>query len=168
MLLVVASASIDSASHRAPGATEEGIVELLRAQGHRVTAPRRLLIRSLIDAGGHRTADELAADVQRRAPDVHISTIYRNLEELERLGVIEHAHLGHGAATYHLSTAAHGHLVCESCGRIIEIPQRLFQSFVHRVEATYEFTIDPHHFAMVGRCASCRGGAPPHDGSPPR
>jgi Fur family ferric uptake transcriptional regulator len=155
----VAPVSIDDASHRSPAVTEEAIVELLRSQGHRVTAPRRLLIRSLIEAGGHRTADELAADVQAQAPDVHISTIYRNLEELERLGVIEHAHLGHGAATFHLSTVAHGHLVCESCGRTIEVPQQLFRALAEQVELTYAFTIDPHHFAMVGRCEHCRGEA---------
>jgi Fur family transcriptional regulator, ferric uptake regulator len=133
----------------------EEIVEVLRAQGHRVTTPRRFLIRCLIEAGGHRTADELAAEVQSRAPDVHISTIYRNLEELERLGVIEHAHLGHGAATYHLATFPHGHLVCSNCGQTIEVPDTLFGPLARRVNIDYGFTIDPHHFAMVGRCTNC-------------
>jgi Fur family transcriptional regulator, ferric uptake regulator len=139
--------------------SEESILELLRSQGHRVTTPRRLLIRSLIEAGDHRTADELAETVQHQAPDVHISTIYRNLEELERLGVIEHAHLGHGAATYHLSAAAHGHLVCETCGKTIEIPQTLFMPLVRDVIREYGFAIDPHHVAMVGRCAECTASA---------
>jgi Fe2+ or Zn2+ uptake regulation protein len=131
------------------------IVDVLRSQGHRVTTPRRFLIRCLIEAGGHRTADELAAEVQSRAPDVHISTIYRNLEELERLGVIEHAHLGHGAASYHLASLPHGHLVCSECGKTIEVPDGLFAPLARRVRVDYGFTIDPHHFAMVGRCSSC-------------
>ncbi|HWD23836.1 MAG TPA: Fur family transcriptional regulator [Acidimicrobiales bacterium] len=135
--------------------SEDEIVEFLRAQGHRVTIPRRLLIRSLLEADDHRTVDELALDVQRQAPDVHISTIYRNLEELERLGVIVHSHLGHGASTYHLSTVTHGHLLCEECGKTIEIPQELFAPLVRRVRNEYQFAIDLHHFAMVGRCGEC-------------
>ena len=66
---------------------------------------------------GHRTAEELGAEVQAIAPDVHMSTIYRNLDDLERLGVVVHAHLGHGPATYHLAAGAHGHFVCEAVRR---------------------------------------------------
>ncbi len=67
---------------------------MLRESGGRVTTSRRILLRCLFEESPHRTAEELAAEVQRVAPDVHISTIYRNLEELERLGIIVHAHLG--------------------------------------------------------------------------
>ena len=137
----------------------EDVIALLRSRGQRVTTSRRELVRALVEAGGHRTPDELAAIVHGRAPDVHISTIYRNLEELERLGVIEHAHLGHGAATYHLSTIAHGHLVCETCGATIEVSQSLFDTLVKRAKSEYRFTIDPHHFAMVGECSACAASA---------
>ncbi len=129
---------------------------LVRQHGGRVTSSRRLLLRALFDAGGHRTAEELAGEVQRQAPDVHLSTIYRNLEELERLGVIAHAHLGHGPATYHLATTAHGHLVCEDCGVMIEAPDELFAGLARSVDTRFQFTIDPHHFAVLGRCARCR------------
>jgi len=88
-----------------------------------VTTPRRLLVRCLFEASGHRTAEELAAEIQAHAPDVSISTVYRNLEELERLGVVVHSHLGHGPATYHLATAAHGHLVCRKCQTQVEIAE---------------------------------------------
>jgi Fur family ferric uptake transcriptional regulator len=71
----------------------------LRATGGQVTTARRLLLRSLFGSPRHRTAEDLTAEIQPEAPDVHISTVYRNLEELERLGVVTHAHLGHGPAT---------------------------------------------------------------------
>jgi Fur family ferric uptake transcriptional regulator len=143
-----------------PAADLDEAVELyvseLRARGHRVTTPRRLLLRSLLEAGGHRTVDELTADVQSLAPDVHLSTIYRNVEELERLGMIEHAHLGHGAATYHLANVAHGHLVCRVCGTIIEVPDGFFATLAERAQDEYDFAVDPHHFATIGICARCR------------
>lgn len=146
---------IDQSAHQA---ALDSVLDLLRAQGHRVTTSRRILIQSLIEAGGHRTAEELAAEVHGRAPDVHLSTIYRNLEELERLGVIEHAHLGHGAATYHLAAVSHGHLACSKCGVTIEVPNEIFQSLRRDAKAKYGFAIDPLHFAMLGLCASCAAG----------
>lgn len=137
------------------GQALEEILDLLRAGGHRVTNPRRLLIRSLLEAGGHRSAEQLAEEIQRDAPDVHISTIYRNLEELQRVGAIEHVHLGHGPATYHVVGAAHGHLVCSECGMILEVPGSLFGQLGDVLRDSYGFSIDPHHAALVGRCAEC-------------
>jgi Fe2+ or Zn2+ uptake regulation protein len=135
--------------------TVEGVLDIVRKQGGRITSSRRLLLRALFDSPGHHTADDLAAEVQKQAPDIHLSTIYRNLEELERLGVIVHAHLGHGPATYHLAASAHGHFVCEECGRMIEAPDALFGGLAHEAQTKFGFTIDPHHFAMLGRCADC-------------
>jgi Fur family transcriptional regulator, ferric uptake regulator len=135
--------------------TVEGVLDLVRKQGGRVTSSRRLLLRALFEAQGHHTAEDLAAEVQKQAPDIHLSTIYRNLDELERLGVIVHAHLGHGPATYHLAATAHGHFVCEECGNMIEAPDALFRGLAKEAKARFGFTIDPHHFAMLGRCADC-------------
>lgn len=82
----------------------EEVLDRLRETGGRATTSRRILLQCLFAEGPHRTAEELAEEVQRVAPDVHLSTIYRNLDELERLGVVVHAHLGHGPATYHLAS----------------------------------------------------------------
>jgi len=140
-----------------PGAatTLDEALEIVRRQGGRVTSSRRLLLEALFDNREHRTAEELAIEVQSHAPDVHLSTIYRNLEELERLGVVVHAHLGHGPATYHLVTSGHGHFVCEACGAMFEVPERLFSGLARTASASYGFVIDPHHFAVLGRCERC-------------
>ena len=148
-------AATGSASGQAEPDSVEGVLRLLRSQGGRITTSRRLLLRCLFEGGAHRTAEELAAEVQSSAPDVHLSTIYRNLDELERLGVVVHAHLGHGPATYHLATETHGHLVCQSCGAMLEAPQDLFGALALAAERDYGFTIDPRHFAVIGHCAAC-------------
>jgi Fur family ferric uptake transcriptional regulator len=109
----------------------------------------------LFHAGTHLTAEELAAAVQERAPGVHISTIYRSLDELQHLGVIVHSHLGHGPATYQLASLAHAHFICESCGATVEAPDELFRGLARTARAKVGFAIDPHHFAMLGRCARC-------------
>jgi Fur family transcriptional regulator, ferric uptake regulator len=134
------------------------VLELLRAHGGRITTSRRLLVRCLFEESGHRSAEELASEVQTLAPDVHVSTIYRNLDELERLGVVVHAHLGHGPAIYHLASETHGHLVCEACGLMIEAPADLFGALGDAARSNYGFAIDPRHFAVLGQCSSCARG----------
>lgn len=139
-----------------PAASVDEALALVRRHGGRVTSSRRLLLRALFDGQRHRSAEELAAEVQAQAPDVHLSTIYRNLDELERLGVIVHSHLGHGPATYHLASSAHGHLVCEGCGTMLEVPSDLFGELARRADDQFDFVVDPHHFAVLGRCRTCR------------
>jgi Fur family transcriptional regulator, ferric uptake regulator len=136
--------------------TIDDVLAVLKEQGGRVTSSRRLLLHVFFDEPGHWTAEELAEAVQAQAPDIHLSTIYRNLEDLERMGVIVHAHLGHGPATYHLAAGAHCHFVCEECGDVFEAPDELLKSLSRSARSRYDFEINPHHFAILGRCRDCR------------
>jgi len=138
-----------------PGAIED-VIALVRSHGGRATPARRLLLNALFGSQQHRSAEELAAQVQALAPDVHLSTIYRNLEELERLGVVDSTRLDGGPATYHLASAVHGHLVCERCGTMIEVPFEIFAGLAGAAQGDYGFAINPHRFAVTGRCADCR------------
>jgi Fur family transcriptional regulator, ferric uptake regulator len=136
-------------------ATVDAVIDRVRALGGRATVARRLILTLLFSDPRHHTAEEIAAAVQAAEPDVHLSTIYRNLEELERLGVVEHVHLGHGPATYHVAPSTHGHLVCQHCGAVTEIDDAALAPFAATVRAGYGFDVDVHHFAMLGRCADC-------------
>ena len=133
----------------------DNVIALVRARGGRATPSRRVLLEVLFDADGYLSAEELAEAVQAWSPDVHLSTIYRNLEELERLGVVVHSHVGHGPATYQLASLARAHLICEECGVAIEAPDEIFRGLSRAVKAQLGFSIDPHHFAILGRCADC-------------
>ena len=84
---------------------------------------------------GTSSVEASAEAVPRAAPDVHVSTIYRNLEELEELGVIAHSHLGHGPSSYLLASHAHAHFVCSECGAMIEAPDDIFRGLARAAEA---------------------------------
>ena len=133
----------------------EPILGLLRAQGGRVTTCRRAILEAFLGVGGHVTAETLTARVQVSQPDVHESTVYRFLDELERLGVVDHVHLGHGPAVYHLASDAHHHLVCDHCGTVTEVPEELFADLRSRLQAEFGFALQPRHFAVTGRCEAC-------------
>jgi len=136
-------------------ASVDDALTLIRANGGRVTTPRRLLLEVLFETDQHLSAEELANAVHTRAPEVHLSTIYRNVEDLQRLGVIAHSHIGHGAITYQLAALSHAHFLCERCGTTIEAPDEMFRGLARSARSRLGFSIDPHHFAIQGRCAAC-------------
>ena len=142
--------------HRHEAGSVDEVLALVREHGGRATSSKRLLVEAVFDGPGHRTAEQLAEAVQARAPDVALSTVYRNLDELEKLGVVVHSHLGHGPATYHLAEGAHCHFVCQDCGAAVEAPDELFTSLARAARERFGFEIDTRHFAILGRCATCR------------
>ncbi|MEE1931415.1 transcriptional repressor [Streptomyces sp. TRM 70351] len=136
----------------------------LRKRGYRLT-PQRQLVLEAVDVLGHATPDDILAEVRRTAHGVNISTVYRTLELLEELGLVSHAHLGHGAPTYHLADRHHHmHLVCRDCTAVIEADVSEAAEFTEKLRATFGFDTDMKHFAIFGRCADCGaeggGGAP--------
>ena len=135
----------------------EPILAELRAHGGRVTTCRRAILETFLGIGGHVTAEMLTAKVQLNQPDVHESTVYRFLDELERLGVVDHVHLGHGPAVYHLASDVHHHLVCDRCGAVVEVPEDVFAALRTRLESDFGFSLQPRHFAVTGRCGACVG-----------
>ncbi len=133
----------------------DDVLALVRARGGRATVSRRVILEELFEAEDHLSAEALAEAVQAHAPDVHLSTVYRNLEDLQRLGIVVHTHLGHGPATYQLASLAHAHFICEGCGAAIEAPDELFRGLARMAKNRLGFSIDPRHFAILGRCADC-------------
>lgn len=133
----------------------DALFESLRRRGERLTTARRALLGALASAEDHRTADELAAEVKAAYPAIHRATIYRTLDTLRRLGVVEHSHLGHGPAVYHLADNVHHHLVCEVCGSVTEAAPALFTDLEAALQRTYGFEMQARHFAVTGRCRAC-------------
>jgi Fur family ferric uptake transcriptional regulator len=131
----------------------------LRRRGYRLT-PQRQLVLEAVDKLEHATPDDILTEVRRTAGGVNISTVYRTLELLEELGLVSHAHLGHGAPTYHLADRHHHiHLVCRDCSDVIEADVSVASAFADRLRKSFGFDTDMKHFAIFGRCAACTAKA---------
>ncbi len=139
-----------------PDPRVEEILERFTAAGGRRTASRQAIVEAVVEARGHLTAEQIADTVQARFPSVNLSTVYRTLEALEELRVVDHVHLGHGRAVYHLTDQTHQHLFCEHCERVEEVPVTKLRPLFGMLERQYGFELDRRHFAIVGRCRSCR------------
>jgi len=135
--------------------TLDDILVRLRNAGGRLTGPRRAVIEALVSAGDHPTADDLAAEVALHHPTVHKSTVYRTLDALAELAIVDHVHLGHGRAVYHLSEDTDLHLLCEVCGAVTHIPADVLDSSRAAIAEATGFVLEAGHFALPGRCRSC-------------
>jgi len=130
----------------------------LHARGERMTQPRQAVLRVLAEDPRHLSAEEIVAAVARRDPSVHRATVYRTLEALVDLGVVQHVHLSHGATAYHLVTndRDHLHLQCTSCGDITDVPPSLLIDVATQLNSKYAFALDLGHIALSGQCSECR------------
>ena len=99
----------------------EQTAPLLRARGERMTGPRRVVLRALAENPGHHSADDVARLVATLDDTVHRSSVYRCLEALCGLGVVQHVHVGHGTTVYHLAEGESVHAQCRHCGALVSV-----------------------------------------------
>ncbi len=134
---------------------------VLRSRGLRATPQRRFVLGAL-QGLGHATPEQVWDQVQRVAPSMSPSTVYRALELLEELGVVAHTHLGHGAPSYHLATHAdHVHLVCRRCGSVQSADVSRAHQLADEITARFGFVPDLGHLSVEGLCRSCAAKAEP-------
>ena len=118
------------------------ILETLREHRVRLTPQRIAIVEVIADKQGHVTADEVYASIHARFPYVDISTVYRTLEFLTDLGVLNVIDMGGGRAEYELvGREAHHHLVCRVCLQATSVDASLFHALR---ESLYDrFGFDP-------------------------
>ncbi|ROO60508.1 Fur family ferric uptake regulator [Micromonospora sp. Llam0] len=131
------------------------ITAALHSRGERMTTPRRTVVEALAREPGHLTAEQVVAAVSNSP--VHRASVYRTLDALCDLGVVQHVHVGHGATTYHLvdRSGPHPHGQCGRCGVIYDLPQRIFNTVTSRLHREIGFRLDAYHVALSGVCANC-------------
>jgi Fur family transcriptional regulator, ferric uptake regulator len=132
----------------------------LHGRGKRMT-PQRQLVLDAIRELRHATPEKICSQVQRTAPAVNITTVYRTLDLLSELGLVRHTHLGHGAPLYSTDGHEHLHMVCHHCGEVVEAPLELLDDLAMIARSRWGFELDAPHVALSGRCRTCIGAGAP-------
>ena len=131
--------------------------EILRENGHRLTPQRMLVIEALHNADRHISAEELYEQLHGRYPYAIISTVYRTLELLKELDLVTETKLGGGRVRYHVAEKGHHHhLLCRSCGKIIDLEEFALHPLKDTLLTKYGFDADLRHLAILGECRRCR------------
>jgi len=106
---------------------------------------------------GHLDADEIYRRAREKEPRLSLSTVYRTLQMLKKLSLVEELHFDDNHHHYEVKPAEeHHHLVCLQCGRVIEFSHPLFDYIKKNVPAAKDFDIAESEVRMTGYCARCR------------
>lgn len=128
----------------------------LSRRGYRLTPQRIMILAALEDSENHISAEEIYAQIITKYPNVNISTVYRTLELLKRLGLVTESHLGEDRVRFHPAEQGHHHhLVCRVCGTVIDLDESSLASLKSALLQKYEFTADLRHMSISGRCVNC-------------
>jgi Fur family transcriptional regulator, ferric uptake regulator len=126
--------------------------------GHRSGRARRHVVELLGSADCALTALE----IDRRIDSVGRASVYRTLEQLERLHLIQRVEIGGDAAGYERVDPAdhHHHLVCEDCGRLAPFTSDVLEGAIEAVGRDSGFALASHDVVLRGTCSDCgRAGA---------
>lgn len=124
----------------------------------RLTAERRIILREIHTIPSHFTAKELLSRMKRKRKKVSRATIYRTLELFQRKGLIEKVELGGLNSRYECTynRPHHDHLICVSCGEIIEFQSPMVEKNQAEVCQSYSFHPLSHTLQVLGYCKNCR------------
>ena len=106
---------------------------------------------------GHLDADEVYQRARKKQPRLSLSTVYRTLQALKKVGLVEEVHIGETRHYYEIKpTAEHHHLVCLECGRVVEFQYPLARLVKRKVIEAKDFEITGSEVRMTGYCPTCR------------
>ncbi|GAX91870.1 Fur family transcriptional regulator [Effusibacillus lacus] len=137
------------------------IKEQLHSKSFKLTPQREATLKVLLEnEEAHLSAEEIFMLVKQKAPDIGLATVYRTLDLLSDLKIIEKLNFGDGMARYEFRSDDHPHhhhhLICLNCNRFFEI-EDLLDSLEEKVEREHKFKIIDHRVSFLGYCEDCRG-----------
>jgi len=133
-----------------------GCFQVLKEKDYRLTPQRIAVLQVLHEYEGHITAADIYDRVKRVFPRVNKSTVYRTLELLKKLELVTETDFGGNQLYYHHAEKGHHHhLVCQKCGRTIDLDEAILASLRELLVSKYRFVPEIKHMAIFGRCLNC-------------
>jgi Fe2+ or Zn2+ uptake regulation protein len=132
--------------------------EMCVARGLRLTPQRDVLLRALGEMRGHPTADDLVKKVRKVLPTVSHATVYRNVQELVRAGLIGTLERSGAAVQFEINPDHHHHFMCRRCGQVWDVYlDGLAVTVDRRRSPLTGFLVDRRDVQLHGLCTRCRG-----------
>lgn len=142
----------------------ERIKKQLHGQGYKLTPQREATLTVLLEReSDHLSAEEIFLLVKDKAPEIGLATVYRTLELLSDLSVLDKINFGDGVSRYDLRKEGvdhfHHHLVCMECGRVEEVMEDLLNDVEKIIEDDWQFKVKDHRLTFHGVCKQCQEAA---------
>ena len=135
----------------------------LSEKNYKMTPQRKEILQIFIDCDEdkHLSAEEVYDLLKQKDFDFGLATVYRNVELLNSLGVLNKIEFGDGRTRYELNTSdpqihQHHHLICLNCKKIIEFEEDLLEHLENFIEKKSDFQIVNHEVKFFGYCSDCK------------
>ncbi len=132
----------------------------LKENGYKLTTQRKVVLNAMLDhQDEHLTVEEIYQVVKKTNPEIGLATVYRNIQLLSDMRIVEKLNLDDGFTRYELANEdevhRHHHLICEECGVVIEVKEDLMGSIEKSFKESYGFTVHDHQAKFFGVCEDC-------------
>ncbi|MGA1932481.1 Fur family transcriptional regulator [Arcobacter sp. YIC-464] len=132
--------------------------KIVKQKGLKYTEQREIVLSILINAQDHLTAEEVYNEIKQQYPDTNIgiATVYRALSFLEEVDLIASINFGTDGKKYESNAKSHhDHLICTSCGKIVEFLDDEIEKRQERIAKKNKFKITSHSMQLYGTCETC-------------
>ncbi len=143
----------------------EGFKALLKSRGLKVTNQRLLVLEALSECPDrHMTAEDIYEIIKTDCPEIGLATVYRTIQLLLELHLIDSINLDDGFVRYEIGTWTeneqkhrHHHLICRKCGKVISFQDDLLEELEEKIMNTTGFWVVDHEVKLYGFCKECGG-----------
>jgi Fur family peroxide stress response transcriptional regulator len=135
--------------------SDGALIEALRRKGYKATPQRIAICRFALHSRDHPTAQRVYDEVKRVHSTVSLATVYKTLQVLEKLDMVQELNFPQGQARFDSYMKPHVNLVCLRCGNIRDLNDPAAQEIVARIAATAEFTPAGQRLDIYGICKTC-------------
>lgn len=133
--------------------------KLLQKNGYRITQPRRAVVDTIIKSNRGLAPFEIFEQARKKYPEIGLVTVYRTLEKLDELGLVQRIHHPSGCQAFIAAFTGHQHmLICNQCGQVefFDGDQEKIETFSREISQNSNFKIDSHWLQFFGTCAECQ------------
>lgn len=131
----------------------------------RLTRQRQVILEVVRSTMDHPTAEWVHGQARRKLPRLGLGTVYRNLKDLAREGLIREIHSGGHPARFDGNTGRHYHIRCVSCARVSDLPLSVSTGVEEEAARAVNYVILGHEVEVHGLCPSCQARNAPENHS---
>ena len=132
------------------------LAKILRDNGCKVTPQRLAVYDMLSHTKEHPTAETIYKQVKPLYPTMSFATVYKSLEILSKLNIIQVLNTGEDSYRYDANVEEHSHIVCTKCGKVVDVTPLPSKEIVSAVEADTKFQVQGKQFYFYGICPACQ------------
>ena len=146
--------------------SQEEFKSMLKRKGLKVTNQRLLVLEVLAEhRDEHMTAEDIYELVKEDYPDIGLATIYRTVQLLLEMQLVDRVNLDDGCVRYEIGEGAlgeargkhhHHHLICKTCGKVLSFKDDLLEELERHIEEETGFHVLDHELKFYGQCMDCR------------